>query len=768
VKLTGLGLAILLSEGAGAARPPAVIEGSLSHLSPEQTGRTNRPIDTRSDLYALGVVFYQMLTGRLPFEASDPVEWVHCHVARAPTPLQHHVPDVPEAISQIVMRLLAKAPEDRYQTARGLEHDLLRCLEGWRDTGSTAPFPLGTWEAPSLEALRPASAPEEPPLHGGEAARGRPPSASLADASTFTERSEHIDLLAAIKASQTISGELLLDRLAGTLLCIVLEQGGAQRACLVLARGDELSLEAEAVVSDGSGATTRLFQGVPIDSTPLLPASLIRLAQRTREPVILGDETPVDSRLARDPYVLREQPRSILCLPILRGESLLGLLYLEHRSVSGAFTADRMAALSLMASQAAISLENALLLSKVRSAQNAVEDAQGALRVSEARVQDTLRLESIGRLAGGIAHDFNNLLTVILSGAAALRGDFGAGGSASGEIVQEIEGAALRARDLTRQLLAFARRQVTAPVPVDLNALVLTAEKLLRRVLDENVEIATVLEPALWTARCDPGQLEQVLLNLGANARDAMPRGGRLTIETANVLVDGDMVADRPFMRPGPYARLTVRDTGGGMTPEVKEHAFEPFYTTKPFGQGTGLGLATVYGIVKQNGGYVFVDSEPGQGTKFDLFFSRTFAAPAERPAAREQAAQGGTETVLVVEDNAGVAQVTVRALRSAGYRVLIARDGPQALEIAGGEKGRIDLLVTDLVMPGPSGHEVARELRERRAEMKLLYMSGYPRDGLARNGMLDGADFLPKPFTPASLLARVRQILDRGGVDGG
>jgi PAS domain S-box-containing protein len=251
---------------------------------------------------------------------------------------------------------------------------------------------------------------------------------------------------------------------------------------------------------------------------------------------------------------------------------------------------------------------------------------------AEEALQQAQKLEGIGRLAGGVAHDFNNLLTVILAGTEALRRDMEEGAPSDPELISEIDGAARRARDLTRQLLAFARRQVIAPVPVDLNAFMRSGEKLWRRVVGEGIELGTALQPDLWSVRCDPGQLEQVVLNLVLNARDAMPEGGRLTMETRNVEVDEGMAATHPFMRPGPYVRLSVRDSGQGMTPEVRSHAFEPFFTTKPVGQGTGLGLATVYGVVKQSDGYVLLDSAPGQGTTFELFFPRSTQEQPPKP----------------------------------------------------------------------------------------------------------------------------------------
>jgi PAS domain S-box-containing protein len=372
----------------------------------------------------------------------------------------------------------------------------------------------------------------------------------------------------------------------------------------------------------------------------------------------------------------------------------------------------------------------------------------------EEQVRQAQKLESVGRLAGGVAHDFNNLLTVVLGCAEALRSDAARGVPATLEDVEEIRAAGERARDLTRQLLAVARRQVIAPVPLDLNDVLRASEKLLRRVLGEDVELVVDLAPGLWWIRADPGQLEQVVLNLAVNARDAMPRGGTLVLRTRNGARAGAAADDGVC--------LSVRDSGTGMEPEVRAHLFEPFFTTKPDGKGTGLGLATVYGIVSQADGQVRVESEPGRGTTFELWFPRTLDPPvavSPLPAAR---AAPGTERVLVVEDDAPVREVTVRALRASGYHVLVAGSGREALALAAAALDGLDLVVTDVVMPGLDGRTMADELRRRRPGLRVLYVSGYTEDAVIARGVLSsGMAFLAKPFTPGALLARVRAVLD-------
>jgi CheY-like chemotaxis protein len=349
---------------------------------------------------------------------------------------------------------------------------------------------------------------------------------------------------------------------------------------------------------------------------------------------------------------------------------------------------------------------------------------------------------------------------VILGCAEVLREDLPAG-RAQVEDVEEIRAAGERARDLTAQLLAFARRQVITPEPLDLNEVVRGTEKLLGRLLGEDVNVELSLAPDLWPVRADRGQLGQVLLNLSVNARDAMPTGGRLALETENVTFGPE--ASPSGVPAGRWVRLTVRDDGHGMTAEVREHLFEPFFTTKPKGHGTGLGLPTVYGIVKQSGGHVEVRSAEGAGTVFDVYLPATDQQPASaRPAAPRGAPRRGTETVLVVEDDPHVRDVTVRALRDGGYRVLVAEGGEAALGVAGADPAPIHLLLTDVVMPGMDGRALAERLAARRPAMRVLFMSGYAESVIARHGVLaPGVELLAKPFTPAALLGTVRAVLD-------
>ena len=376
------------------------------------------------------------------------------------------------------------------------------------------------------------------------------------------------------------------------------------------------------------------------------------------------------------------------------------------------------------------------------------------------------KMEAVGRLAGGVAHDFNNILTAIGGYADLLLADLPEQDRRRHD-VEEIHRSAQRAAGLTQQLLAFSRRQVMQPKVVDLNALVTDIEKMLRRLIGEDVLFATVLHPRVGNVRADPGKLEQVIVNLAVNARDAMPDGGRLTIETQNVELDESYVAEHPSVAPGCYVLLSVSDTGVGIDEETRAHIFEPFFTTKARGKGTGLGLATAYGIVNQTGGHIWPYSEPGRGTTMRVYLPRVDvpADPIERTDGVAPEALRGRETILLVEDEAPVRSVTRQLLERNGYTVFEAADGPTALGLVGGANGEVpfDLLLTDVVMPGMSGRELADHLQVSRPHLTVLFMSGYTDDAIVRHGMLErGLAYLEKPFRPPALLRKVRDALDR------
>ena len=382
----------------------------------------------------------------------------------------------------------------------------------------------------------------------------------------------------------------------------------------------------------------------------------------------------------------------------------------------------------------------------------------------EQQLRQAQKMEAVGRLAGGIAHDFNNILTAITGYADLLLEDLGATDPRRQD-ADEIHKAADRAAGLTRQLLAFSRQQVLQPTVLEVNKLVSDLEKMLRRLLGEDVELGTRLAPTTGRVKADPGQLEQVIMNLAVNARDAMPNGGKLTLETGNVDLDEAYAADHYPARAGPFVLLAVSDTGIGMSEETQAHMFEPFFTTKEKGKGTGLGLATVYGIIKQSGGFIWVYSEVGHGTTFKLYLPRVeeLAERASQPAQAPARAARGTETVLVVEDEAPVRSVARQVLERHGYTVLEAPSAEAALDIATRYSGTIHLLLTDVVMPGLNGRELASRLATLRPDARVIFMSGYTDDAVTRHGVLEpGSAYVQKPFTPDAIARKVREVLDR------
>jgi nitrogen-specific signal transduction histidine kinase len=379
----------------------------------------------------------------------------------------------------------------------------------------------------------------------------------------------------------------------------------------------------------------------------------------------------------------------------------------------------------------------------------------------EEQFRHAQKMEAVGRLAGGVAHDFNNLLTVINGYGELVLGTLPAG-DPTRELIKQIVGAGDRAAGLTRQLLAFSRKAIIEPKILDLKALVTDIDNMLRRVIGEDIQLAIVIDPELGAVKADPGQIDQVILNLAVNARDAMPQGGKLTIELRNLELDETYVLGHPEARPGPHVLLAVSDTGCGMDQATMTRIFEPFFTTKGE-NGTGLGLATVYGIVKQSGGHVAVYSEVGHGTTFRVYLPRLQQRPSSGKSQHGQAMMPrGSETVLLVEDEDGVRALSRHVLQVCGYTVLEATDGAEAVRIAGQHREHIDLLLTDVVMPRMSGREVAERVAGMHAGTKVLFLSGYTDDAVVRHGILEAeVAFLQKPFSPASLAAKVREVLD-------
>ena len=459
----------------------------------------------------------------------------------------------------------------------------------------------------------------------------------------------------------------------------------------------------------------------------------------------LTNDVSTDPRVSDHEWAKREGIVSFAGYPLMVEGDLVGVMAMFARHTLSQFT---LQALEIVADTIALGIRRQL-----------AEEIQGKL---QHQLRQAQKMEAVGQLAGGIAHDFNNLLTVVLGYCDLLRRKLGPADSRVAD-VEEIMKAAEAAATLTHQLLAFSRRQVLQPRILDLNEVVTNVERMVARVIGEDIDIRMVIDPAIGRIEVDPGQVEQVLMNLVINARDAMPKGGRLLIQTENVAFDGGGGILRDDIKPGSYVMVAVSDTGIGMDAETKARIFEPFFTTKEPGKGTGLGLATVYGIVKQSGGHVWVYSEPGGGSTFKVYFPRVGSERAsEEVASVSSRVTRGTETILVIEDERMVRNLTVEILREYGYDVLAAASGEEAATLCEAHGGRIHLLLTDLVMPGGSGQEWAKRLVVIRPDMKVLYMSGYTDTATTERGLpaLNNA-YLQKPFTAVGLTRKVREIID-------
>ena len=497
------------------------------------------------------------------------------------------------------------------------------------------------------------------------------------------------------------------------------------------------------------------------DARELMSATQVKVGERLSGSVAATGESLVVRDLVSDPRVTASHREVVtrlgynawLGVPVKVGNAVAGVLGIYTRRQSG-FSADDLATASTFAAQAATALENARLYQEVRHAYE-------QLSLTQEQLTQAQKMEAVGRLAGGVAHDFNNLLTIITGRSVLLRNQVGA---AAGSLrhVDLIEKTAQRAAALTKQLLAFSRKQMLQPKVLDLNELVGNVAGMLRRLIGEDIDFLTTLGPNLARVKADPGQLEQVLMNLAVNARDAMPQGGCLTIETANVVLDKSYVARQADVQAGPYVLLAVSDTGVGMDAATRARIFEPFFTTKRPGDGTGLGLATVYGIVKQSSGHIAVYTEVGHGATFKIYLpavDQPIQPDEEQSPARLAT---GAETLLLVEDEEELGDLLAEVLATSGYTVLKARDCEDAIRICDEHEGPIHLLLTDVIMPQMSGRELAARVQPRRPTMKVLYMSGYTDSAIVHHGVLDhGIAFLQKPFAPATVTQKVREVLD-------
>ncbi|MGB7924342.1 MAG: ATP-binding protein [Pyrinomonadaceae bacterium] len=457
----------------------------------------------------------------------------------------------------------------------------------------------------------------------------------------------------------------------------------------------------------------------------------------------MGDQPVVNIGLERNPRL----PQSSLAVPMAVMGRIIGAVEAQSAEPA-AFKQEHASAMRMAANLTAVAIENVRLFEREHE--------------REAHLRQSQKMEAVGQLAGGIAHDFNNLIAVILLHSELMLRDLGQNCDLRRR-AEEIRKASDRAAALTRQLLAFSRKQVLQPKVLDLNDVVADMNKLLQRLIGEHIELLTVTETGLGMVKADPGQIEQVIMNLVVNARDAMPKGGRLAIETANVELDKDYSSRHIAVQPGRYVMLAVSDNGEGMDAQTQARVFEPFFTTKEQGKGTGLGLSTVYGIVKQSGGNIWVYSEVGWGTTFKIYLPRVDQAVEQVvPYDAQAILPHATETVLLVEDEEMILKAAREILELHGYRVLEASSSKAALVLCQTHRETIDLMITDVVMPQMGGHELAEQLRPLRPDMKVLYMSGYTDDAIAHHGVLDaGTAFLEKPFTARALAHKVREVLN-------
>jgi two-component system cell cycle sensor histidine kinase/response regulator CckA len=542
---------------------------------------------------------------------------------------------------------------------------------------------------------------------------------------TERKRAEHALLERARVAAMTgdvgialTQGQSMSETLEGCARAVVDHLGAVLvRVWTLNADGDVLGLQASVGTSVPAGAA---FDRIPLGD------GAIGLIASERKPVVTSDG-----------------PRSFAGHPLIADGSVVGVLATHAREP---LTETTLSGLATVADAIAV---------RVRSKQ--IEHAKSSI---EDQLRQAQKMEAVGRLAGGVAHDFNNVLSVILSYCELMLQDLQPGDPMHDD-VDEVRKAGARAAELTRQLLTFSRQQVMAPKVIDLNDVLLGLDKMLHRLLGEDIDLVTRPGLTLGHVKADPGHIEQVIMNLVVNARDAMPTGGKLTIETMNAVLEDDFARTQLPSKAGPYVVLAVSDTGHGMDAATKAHIFEPFFTTKEKGKGTGLGLSTVFGIVQQSGGNVWVYSEPDVGTTFKIYLPRVDAELDARTTLKAPATLRGTETILLVEDEEQVRKVAANVLTQYGYQVLVAGDPVSARLQCERHPSPIALLLSDVVMPQMSGPELARQLAPLRPDMRVLFMSGYTDDSIVRHGVLESnAAFLQKPFTPVALVRKIREIL--------
>lgn len=493
--------------------------------------------------------------------------------------------------------------------------------------------------------------------------------------------------------------------------------------------------------------TVDIIDGTTTDIAPaysgVSPSPMARRVISEGPQLVLREAEPLEPALLIPFGDTGRRSVSLMFVPIRNQKAVIGVLSIQSYKAN-AYSQKDLLLLQSLADQCGAALE------RIRAEQE--------LRRAEEQLRQAQKMEAVGRLAGGIAHDFNNLLTTILGTSDLLLEELPPGKHWRKD-VEEIRRAGERAAGLTRQLLAFSRKQVIEASTLDLNETVTSVSRMLHRLIGEDIELVTRLSPDLGLIQADSGQIEQVILNLAVNSRDAMPRGGKLSIETDNVEFESEMFPD---LSPGWYVMLSISDSGIGMDAETRGHIFEPFFTTKEQGKGTGLGLATVYGIVRQSGGHIDVASEPGSGAVFKIYLPRVKDSIKAAPTTSIVPSPGGTETILVAEDEPAVRHLTARILKAKGYAVMTAANGDEALELVRRHRNQIHLLLTDVIMPGMSGPQLADQLIRERPEIRVLYMSGYTAAAIHHHGVLEpGISYLQKPFTPQALSEKIREVLD-------